>query len=521
MPNPVFKSGALDVDSLAAELVVRVDASLEKRHRDLLTHLEDWFSRHQRLNASRCQPDVSERSLAYPLIQPLRPSFEDKSKGLETSEPTSMLKRKLERQSSYARAVDVHNQKAEKKMTTLPSTQSRRERSIEDVPSSWPFELFFGTAIFLNAITIGVQVDYIAKNAIQSIPFGFQLVQHVFTFLFLVELLVRIMAERCKFFRSSWWNIFDLVIVVSSVTESVMEIIDIPGPERFTKGTSLRIFRVLRITRLAKVVRIVMIVRFIGALRTLVQSIAMTLRHLLWAMLLLTFVLFVFGIMFTDIVTSHTLSRLSDGDDLSDDFLKESFGSLDASMLTLFATISGGLEWKELYVALNGVSTFWAIAFLGYLTFCMFAVLNVMTAVFCQAAIQSAERDHDHLVQSVLEDRHLYIDGLQKLFASIDDDGNGCVTIKEFEAHFNDEAVRCVFRALELDPSDAWELFATLDRDGSGTIDADEFLEGCLYIRGVAKAVNLAALARDISKMRTSMNVLANAILSSGSRSSE
>ena len=42
------------------------------------------------------------------------------------------------------------------------------------------------------------------------------------------------------------------------------------------------------------------------------------------------------------------------------------------------------------------------------------------------------------------------------------------------------------------DICDAWTFFKMVDDDGGGTIPMDEFLMGCLRLRGQARAVDVA-----------------------------
>ena len=58
---------------------------------------------------------------------------------------------------------------------------------------------------------------------------------------------------------------------------------------------------------------------------------------------------------------------------------------------------------------------------------------------------------------------------LMSLFGQIDEDGSGRITISEFEAHFEDGAVKALLHALELEVTDAWTLFMMLDQDGAMT----------------------------------------------------
>eukprot|EP00931_Biecheleriopsis_adriatica_P048816 TRINITY_DN28209_c0_g1_i1.p1 TRINITY_DN28209_c0_g1~~TRINITY_DN28209_c0_g1_i1.p1 ORF type:complete len:177 (-),score=44.75 TRINITY_DN28209_c0_g1_i1:288-818(-) len=86
------------------------------------------------------------------------------------------------------------------------------------------------------------------------------------------------------------------------------------------------------------------------------------------------------------------------------------------------------------------------------------------------------------------------------IFRQIDTDKSGSITIGEFEKHFNDREVRGLFASLEIDAADAWTLFRALDVDGDNEVFAEEFLEGCMFMRGAAKSIDLASFRRDVKK---------------------
>ena len=90
---------------------------------------------------------------------------------------------------------------------------------------------------------------------------------------------------------------------------------------------------------------------------------------------------------------------------------------------------------------------------------------------------------------------------LTKLFQKMDDEGNGSLTLTHFEKHFQDEEVKVLFEALELGATDAWTLFLSLDHNEDYQILPEEFLEGCLQLRGTAKAIDVFMLRRQINKL--------------------
>lgn len=137
-----------------------------------------------------------------------------------------------------------------------------------------------------------------------------------------------------------------------------------------------------------------------------------------------------------------------------------------------------------------------------YVIFTYFAVLNVVTGVFCQSAIESAERDYDLVVQSNLQDKEYYTEKLRKLFNEIDDDDNKQIDIKEFERHLGDEQVQAYLTSLELHSSDIWRLFKLLDVNESQELDLEEFLAGCFRLRGPAKAIEMAEVMHEMRHTR-------------------
>ena len=146
--------------------------------------------------------------------------------------------------------------------------------------------------------------------------------------------------------------------------------------------------------------------------------------------------------------------------------------------------------------------------------------------VFCQSAIKGAERDQEMVVQSLIMDKHQLKTSLEKLFQKMlgcfwdhflvlispvvnvfpmmvrmDDDKSGKLSLANFEKHFQDEEVRVLFEALDIGVTDAWTLFLSLDHNEDYEIEAEEFLEGCLQLRGAAKAIDLFMLRRQVAKL--------------------
>merc|ERR1719189_2562779 len=94
------------------------------------------------------------------------------------------------------------------------------------------------------------------------------------------------------------------------------------------------------------------------------------------------------------------------------------------------------------------------------------------------------------------------INNLREFFTKMDMNRNGTISWEEFEAHLGEERLIAFFKDIDLCISEAKGLFMLLDSDGSGQIDMDEFLSGCLNLRGPARALDMQLLMRELLNQR-------------------
>jgi len=102
-------------------------------------------------------------------------------------------------------------------------------------------------------------------------------------------------------------------------------------------------------------------------------------------------------------------------------------------------------------------------------------------------------------VQASLADKDKFTKQLKKLFDEIDQDHSGQITLQELESVVkNDsEGAAAVFAAMDISVETALTLCALLDADGSNNISVEEFVEGCLKLRGNAKATDIHLLIQE------------------------
>lgn len=300
------------------------------------------------------------------------------------------------------------------------------------------------------------------------------------------------------------WAWLDVFIVASSLWDVVVEVVTAimegQGDLESIAGLSnVKSFRIIRLTRLLKTAQFIRIFRFVMALRMLVTSIISTLKALVWALVLLGLIVYVFAVLFTQAVYEFKSDpALLASASLNQDS-KRYFGNLGESMLSLFMSIAGGVSWEEVIRPLQEISTMWVMAYLFYIAFTYFAVLNVVTGVFCQSAIESAQNDHAMVVQALMDNKAAHIQKLRGLFHQMngEDSDRGVITLGMFEEKIKTPAVREYFEALGLDIWDAWSFFKLLDNGGDGSVDLEDFFDGCLRFRGPARAMDVGRIMQD------------------------
>jgi hypothetical protein len=134
------------------------------------------------------------------------------------------------------------------------------------------------------------------------------------------------------------------------------------------------------------------------------------------------------------------------------------------------------------------------VLFVFYIIIVSLAVMNVVTGIFLQSAIEQASQDHDHMIEQQLKTKELYKERLSRLFAEIDTSKDGLLTLHEFEEHLDQEKMRAFLESLEINTHDVWTFFKLLDVDGGGVVDLEEFVSGCFRLRGNAKSIHVAQI---------------------------
>jgi hypothetical protein len=375
----------------------------------------------------------------------------------------------------------------------------------------------------VNSIFLGWQTQYLAHlyedRAWANEPLGdppsiFFAFHCIFCALFTVELGLRWKAEGfVDFFRTQEmsWNVLDVVVVGGSLIEMGLDFMSfLTNSEKSEALQNVSVLRVLRVVRIVRIARVIRVMRFFRELRMMIFSILGCLKNLMWVLVVLGMTFYVFGVAFTSAVTDY-LDTPEKWRDEENELLCFQFGTIDKAFLSLFMSMSGGNDWSAYYETLVVLPPWYRFGFLMFIIFCLFAVVNIVTGVFVESALQSNVKDRDIVVHEELQTKKQYLQAMQEIFEEMDEDGKGTISLCEFEDKLQDERVIAYFNVLKLDVSDAVILFQLLDGDQSDEVGIDEFLEGCYKLQGESRSLDMKIMQYEVRFLKDHFKELTGA----------
>lgn len=379
---------------------------------------------------------------------------------------------------------------------------------LQRLVQSLAFRISCLALIVINSVFTGVRMDSDLRTSLERVRGGthsstntFFYIEIGFTVWFILELLLRILAERRAFLtgENRSYNLMDSVLILLSVAE-----IFLPG---LPSASFLRLFRAFRIVRIA---RLVQSISALKPLRTMLFAIVNSFTALLWAFFMIMLTFFVFSIFIGGAVLALfedcDVAQQTDIDRAMN--LAPYFGNLYLTMVTLFASITGGDDWMTAakHLRLLDAGEFYFVVYCCFIFFSLIGLLNVVNGIFVDSAV--CTRTEDEVVQHFRDDEHRTSEEIRRIFQQSDKDGNGSITLEELQTQIKHPWVKAYFAGLDIDPREASIIFSLLDTDSSGELTLEEFITGILKMKGSAKGVDVLAIMFDHQRLALSFNAL-------------
>uniref|UniRef100_A0A671YB64 Voltage-dependent L-type calcium channel subunit alpha n=1 Tax=Sparus aurata TaxID=8175 RepID=A0A671YB64_SPAAU len=295
------------------------------------------------------------------------------------------------------------------------------------IVTSCYFEYLMFLLIMLNTMCLGMQ----HCNQSDHVTHLSDMLNVIFTVLFTVEMILKLMAFKAKGYFGDPWNVFDFVIVIGSVVDVMLSEIDVTLASSgglyclhgcTNMSVSVTFFRLFRVMRLVKLLN-----RSEG-IRNLLWTFIKSLQALPYVALLILMLFFIYAVVGMQIFGKIALI---DGTYIN---RNNNFQTFPQAVLLLFRCATGE-AWHEVMLAcmygkkcdpksdyLPGEeytcgSNFAIIYFMSFYMLCAFLIINLFVAVIMD--------NFDYLTRdwSILGPQHL--DEFKKIWAEYDPEATG------------------------------------------------------------------------------------------------
>merc|ERR1712137_525881 len=139
--------------------------------------------------------------------------------------------------------------------------------------------------------------------------------------------------------------------------------------------------------------------------------------------------------------------------------------------------------------------------FLMFFVFVVMGLLNVVTGLFVENACAIVEKDRARVLDSVAEEEDAFKAGMTEVFHLMDIDGTGHLDMEELKNTLENEDTRLLLASHGLPCRNALQLFTLLDEDGTGKIKLDAFLDGCGWLKGPSKSIDVMSLRLEMRRV--------------------
>lgn len=379
---------------------------------------------------------------------------------------------------------------------------SRMKKFMSRVILSTPFDVFVCFVLVVNAVFIGVQANQ--SSSLQKPPSPFRTLEVAFCIFFTIELALRLFALGRLFFSTrDWWNYFDFMLVILQLLDEVT-ILALGSGRSENMLRDMSAVRLLRVLRLLRILRLLRVIRFVSELKKVIYLIMGSLPSFFWAMVLLTLLMYILAVFFTQIVADSSMDTTDGSNAPQMEALRIFFGSTLSSTLTLYKAVSGGVDWQDISTpVIEHVSPFAGMMFITYNAFAVLVLLNLVTGVFVDGAMKLSRADKEVEL----------LDKAYKLLKDTDADDSGDITLDEFKSRLDSPEMSQFFEALEISMARADDLFHLIDSSEDGRLSLEELVAGGLMLQGPAKLIDIASLTKylqeSIEAMRDDIQCLA------------
>eukprot|EP00931_Biecheleriopsis_adriatica_P095115 TRINITY_DN6873_c0_g2_i4.p1 TRINITY_DN6873_c0_g2~~TRINITY_DN6873_c0_g2_i4.p1 ORF type:complete len:583 (-),score=97.63 TRINITY_DN6873_c0_g2_i4:15-1733(-) len=413
----------------------------------------------------------------------------------------SMMSRIDTERSQQNNAVDrMDHQKTSSRMVFADAEalkQSLRDKIFEEHTAHDPLHSkglsqaivrsqIFQTATFVmlasNAIWTGVDMELNPSSSMFQAEAAFLITEMIFFIFFTFEWAVRLSAFKAKtHIFHDYPFLFDSGLVFIMWAEVLILCIFASSSEVSSSTAAFSFLRLFRLTRMARMARLL---RTIPELMMIVRAIAVALRSVAFALVLLVGLVYIFGMIFTQVMDGKNAEPGT--------VAYDHFRSLPHTMNTLL--LLGALPDQGEMVT-NVAHVNWGLypLMLLYVFMASLTIMNMLIGILCDVVTVVAQVEKEEMLIKQLEIT------LSDLLCNVDADSNKHISRQEFVMLLTDQSWIKALSKLNVD------LFGLIDLtdfifDKHDNVKFSEFMEMILQLRGTNTAT-----VKDIVDLRKLM----------------
>lgn len=354
------------------------------------------------------------------------------------------------------------------------------------------FDFVLMVFIVLNSVTMGMDAERsIGKMQGAGWKTFLDASEHLFTFVFLVEFLLKAGFEGWQMFLpmpSTMWNFLDMLIVLVTgvFVVWVLPLLPIDG----SHSGELRSLTILRACRLLRIARVLGKVDLLHEVWLLLRGLTESFNTLFWTVVVIFFITYIFAVfgvvtLGTELARQH--EEMQNGDVAEPELVElvELVGYTNGvySMVYTLLQVLTLDSWNGIVRPMKERVWWCWMYFYAYIAVAVIVLMNLVTAILVDKALNNAKLDDQTLVELKQQAQKEELEGFVEGFRHVDLDGDGALSWQEFMHLMEVKEIKTRLNMLNFTEADLYDLFRLLD-NGDGTLTLSEFHEGLVRMEG-------------------------------------
>mmetsp|Transcript_5903 Transcript_5903/g.10541 ORF Transcript_5903/g.10541 Transcript_5903/m.10541 type:complete len:561 (-) Transcript_5903:23-1705(-) len=371
-----------------------------------------------------------------------------------------------------------------------------------DLLNNQKFDGVIGVIIFFNSMSIGWESTCEISGCDYMVVF--QVMENLFLAIYVFELGLRFYVIGCACLNNGWVR-FDAMLVgmgvVTSwiVTPIVLPLLETAGGDIGNPKDMLAPILVLRVLRLFRLVRAVRLLVQFKTLWMLVRGLLNSAGTILYTCMLISLMLYITACLAVELITKP---HMNSGDEFMEGMVKLHWSSIPEIMLTLVQFVTFD-SIGSIYAPMIKRDPKLLIIFIPFLLIVSIALMNLVTAVIVESAIEQGRTDKEVEAEYKKQMIKEMMPSLLEMFRELDVNGDGTIT--------SDEIMDCGEDMKEellkyMNAESLLELFEMLDVDGSGEVNIDEFCDGISKLASSEQPVEFIRILKQVSAIKNTQS---------------